>query len=233
MTHPVLKATVEGLFLGKTASLWRGKPTSAILKTAAVGPQRLTSTGFETDEQADLKVHGGPDKAVHHYAADHYADWQAAGLLPPGMRPAAFGENISTYGITDQTVCIGDIFRLGTALVQISQGRQPCWKLNAHTGQDQMAYHFQKMQRTGWYYRVLVPGVVETGDDLSLVERPHPHWSVAKVTHARLSRQIKPAEAQTLADMPDLAPGWRTAFAGMATGISTEDTGPRLNPPAP
>ena len=92
----------------------------------------LTKTGFKTDQQADLKVHGGLEKAVHHYAADHYSAWrQEVDDEPDIFKPGGFGENISTIGMTENTLCIGDVFRMGTALVQISQGRQPCWKLNA------------------------------------------------------------------------------------------------------
>tara|TARA_R110002051_G_scaffold315152_1_gene393141 strand:+ start:55748 stop:56446 length:699 start_codon:yes stop_codon:yes gene_type:complete len=223
--------TISGLFTGSAQARWPGKPASAINKSAVQHPRMLTLTGFEGDQQADLKVHGGPDKAVHHYAAEHYANWQAEGLIPPGTRPAAFGENISTTGLTEHNVCIGDIFRLGEALVQVSQGRQPCWKLNAHTGQDQMAFLFQKTLRTGWYYRVLETGMVACGDDVTLAERPHPQWSVARVTHARLNQQAAKRDANELASLEALAPGWRKAFAMIAERGLKEDTSKRLDAP--
>ncbi len=219
---------IEGLFVGPARERWPGKPASAICKTAAEGPQSLTLTGFEMDQQADLTVHGGPQKAVHHYAADHYADWQAEGMIPTGTRPAAFGENISTHGLRETEVCIGDIFRLGTALVQISQGRQPCWKLNLHTEKDQMAHLFQKTLRTGWYYRVLEAGIVSQGDVIQLIERPQPEWSVATVTHARLNGQTARRTAKELAQLSELATGWRKAFARIAEGNLNEDTSKRL-----
>ncbi|SFT62667.1 MOSC domain-containing protein [Sedimentitalea nanhaiensis] len=229
--QPPDTCTVQGLFTGRVRPRWPDRPASAIHKTAVAAPQTLTPTGFQADQQADLAVHGGADKAVHHYAADHYADWQSEGLIAPGTTPAAFGENISTLGLVETNVCIGDIFRLGTALVQISQGRQPCWKLNAHTGQDRMAYLFQKTRRTGWYYRVLETGQVAPGDSIALQERPNPHWSVAEVTHARLTHRIAPDRALALSRVAELAQGWSAAFARMATGDGAEDTGPRLTPP--
>jgi MOSC domain-containing protein YiiM len=228
---PNLSSKIDGLFVGKVADRWPGKPPSAIQKNPAIGAQDIGAHGFVQDAQADLKVHGGVDKAIHHYAFDHYAGWQAEGLIPDGAMPAAFGENISTTGLTEDTLCIGDILRLGSATVQISQGRQPCWKLGFHTGEDKMPYLFQKTGRTGWYYRVLAEGSVAVGDRISLVERPQPNWTVRIVTQARLTRRITPEDAAQLADMSELAAGWRQAFAKMAEGHFKEDTSNRLGGP--
>lgn len=223
--------TIAGLFVGPARARWPGKPASAIHKSAVQQARLLTLTGFDGDQQADLKVHGGPDKAVHQYAAEHYANWQDEGLIAPGTRPAAFGENISTTGMTEHNVCIGDIFRMGKALVQVSQGRQPCWKLNAHTGQAQMAYLFQQTLRTGWYYRALETGPVAAGDTIILTDRLHPQWSVARVTHARLNSQAATPDAKELAQLEGLASGWRKAFAMIADGSLNEDTSKRLDGP--
>lgn len=228
---PNLSSIVEGLFVGKVADRWPGKPPSAIQKDPATGPQDIGVHGFVRDAQADLEVHGGADKAIHHYAFDHYAAWQLEGCIPGGTKPAAFGENISTTGLTEDTLCIGDILKLGSATVQVSQGRQPCWKLGLHTGQEKMPYLFQKTGRTGWYYRVLDVGVVSVGDTITLAERPQPDWTVRRVTQARLTKRIAPAEAIQLADMPELADGWRAAFAKMAAGQMREDTSGRLDGP--
>ena len=131
MALPKLETTIENIFLGTVEERWPGKAPSAIHKSCAAGAQAIEAHGFTADAQADLKVHGGADKAIHHYTADHYPFWRSEGHLPTSTIPAAFGENISTFGLTEDTVCIGDIFTLGSAVVQISQGRQPCWKLNA------------------------------------------------------------------------------------------------------
>ncbi|WP_298922562.1 MOSC domain-containing protein [uncultured Roseobacter sp.] len=228
MAHPDLAARISGLFLGAAKTRWEGKPPSAIQKEKVTGSQNITRTGFSGDEQADLMVHGGAEKAIHHYASDHYDAWQSEGHMAADTCPAAFGENISTRGLTEDNLCIGDILTLGTATVQISQGRQPCWKLGLHTGNEKMPYLFQKTGRTGWYYRVLEPGIAAPGDLISLLERRHTDWSVRRVTQARLTRRISPQEAEILANTKDLAQGWRKAFARMADGISEEDNSTRL-----
>lgn len=115
-----LMARVEGLFLGKIEHRWEGRAQSAIGKVAASGAREIDENGFLGDAQADLDHHGGREKAIHHYAADHYPDWIAEGEIPIGTKPAAFGENVSTHGMTEETLCIGDILRLGSSVVQIS-----------------------------------------------------------------------------------------------------------------
>ena len=107
-----------------------GEP-SGIDKQPVSGALTAGPTGLAGDRQADLRHHGGPDKAIHHYPAEHYLAWQATGLPldPARLQPGGFGENISTTGLTEQTVCIGDVFRAGSIVLQVAQARQPCWKL--------------------------------------------------------------------------------------------------------
>ncbi|WP_374015642.1 MOSC domain-containing protein [Phaeobacter sp. A36a-5a] len=228
MTRPDLSAPIAGIFHGAVHSPWADKPPTAIHKSPVAGSQMIDINGFTGNSQADLTVHGGADKAIHHYASEHYRLWQDEAELPPTAVPAAFGENIASYGLTEDTLCIGDILRLGSAVVQISQGRQPCWKLGLYTQNKRMPYLFQKTGRTGWYYRVLEPGAVQTHDEIRLIERRHPEWTVHRVTHARLTRKITAGEAASLADLADLAAGWRAAFARMAGGDTGEDTSARL-----
>ncbi|WP_170415449.1 MOSC domain-containing protein [Ruegeria atlantica] len=228
MTLPELSAEISGIFLGNVQDRWQGKPPSAIQKDRVSGRQAITLTGFSKDAQADLTVHGGKEKAIHHYALDHYADWQSEGHMATGTKPSAFGENIATTGLTEENLCIGDILRLGTATVQISQGRQPCWKLGMHTGNERMPYLFQKTGRTGWYYRVLEPGEAEAGDRITLIERRNTNWSVLRVTRARLTRRVSREDAKALSQLADLALGWRQAFARMTDGEIKEDTRERL-----
>ncbi|WP_281856959.1 MOSC domain-containing protein [Litoreibacter halocynthiae] len=219
---------IDGLFFGKVAQRWDGRDPSAIGKIPVTGYHEINEFGFVSDEQADLKNHGGHDKAIHHYATDHYADWIAEGEVPDGTKPATFGENIASFGMTEKMLCIGDTLRLGTAVVQVSQGRQPCWKVSAHTTNKNMAYLFQKTGRTGWYYRVLESGIAGVGDTVSLLDRTQPDWTVERVTTARLTRRVSEADAIILAVMPELADGWRSAFSKMANGDFGENTSHRL-----
>lgn len=229
MTKATLSSIIDGIFCGQVQHRFEGRGPSAIGKTAVTGPQTIDENGFIEDAQADLEHHGGSDKAIHHYASDHYPTWISEGEIPKGSVPAAFGENIATTGITEDTLNIGDILSLGTAVVQVSQGRQPCWKLSEHTGNKRMAYMFQKTGRTGWYYRVLQGGKVGVGDRIQLLERPQPNWSIKRVIAARLLRQVSDEEAAILAEMPELATGWRAAFAKIASGNRSEDTTKRLD----
>lgn len=228
MTLPNLSSRIDGVFFGKVLNCWEGRDLSAIQKTLVSGAQEINEFGFVKDEQADLENHGGADKAIHHYASEHYQDWITEGEIPTGTVPAAFGENIATKDMTEWTLCIGDKLRLGTAVVQISQGRQPCWKVNEHTKNKKMAYLFQKTSRTGWYYRVLEKGVAGIGDHVTLIERTQPNWSVARVTSDRLTRRVSQRDAEALAVLPELADGWRQAFRQMAEGNNQEDTSRRL-----
>ncbi len=138
--------TVDAVLAGKVAPLGDEalNKTSAIAKTPVDGRVRLGETGLEGDQQAELKVHGGPEKALHHYPFDHYAVWRRewqAGV--PGLarldQAGAFGENISTSGLTETDVCVGDVYRIGSAIVQVSQPRQPCWKLNLRFARADMS----------------------------------------------------------------------------------------------
>lgn len=161
---------------------FRGDETSAIGKAAVTGCVRVTGLGLIGDEQADLAVHGGPEKAIHHYPHDHYAWWRTMlGDHPLLDETGAFGENVSTEDLTEESVCIGDRWRLGTALVEVSQGRQPCWKLDHRFGGKPVMARMVKARRSGWYYRVIEEGQVEAGDALALVDRPFEAWSVARV----------------------------------------------------
>ncbi|MEW9856012.1 MOSC domain-containing protein [Novosphingobium sp. M1R2S20] len=176
MTTPILSINC-----GKVAP-FRGSDSSAIGKWPVEGHVHVERLGLAGDEQADRSVHGGPDKAIHHYPHDHYAWW--AQELPECTllsSVGAFGENVSTEGLAEDVVCIGDTFRLGTALVEVSQGRQPCWKLDHRFDGAPMMKRMISSRRSGWYYRVLEEGSVGAQDALVLVDRPFPDWSVARV----------------------------------------------------
>lgn len=184
----------------------RGEP-SAIDKQALSEPVFLGYAGFSSDQQGDPRHHGGPEKAVHHYAAEHYALWAFELSDSPGVQNlviGGFGENISTYGLTEESVSAGDIFRLGHALIQVSQPRQPCWKLNVRFNVSQMALRVQTSGRTGWYYRVLEPGWVAPDSCLDRVERPYPAWTLSRVQNVLYRDRLNTDELRGLAAVSTL-----------------------------
>jgi MOSC domain-containing protein YiiM len=197
----------------------RGAVRSAIGKNAREGPVEIGYLGLQGDEQADLSVHGGPDKAIHHYAFDHYPFWRATlGANPLLDRPGAFGENISTHGMTEREVCLGDRYRLGTAIVEVSQGRQPCWKQQHRLGHDGIVALIVNYRIPGWYYRVLEPGVVQAGDTIVLLERPLPQWDVERMFGLLIAGDgaDDPAALRELARLEVLATPWRGLAARLA-----------------
>ncbi|WP_428647518.1 MOSC domain-containing protein [Roseibium sp.] len=222
-------ATILDLFLGQPEHRWEGKAPSAIRKVRVDGPVEMTETGLAGDTQADLTVHGGPEKALHIYPSEHYAHWREAFPEKADLyAPGGFGENLSTEGFTEEDLCIGDVFSAGTARLQISQGRQPCWKLNLHTDNPVQAASFQKTGRTGWYFRVLEPGRMEAGDKISVIDRPCPDWNLRDVILARFNPRLDADTARALADLEELAEPWRTSFAKKANPAFHEDTSRRL-----
>lgn len=185
---------------------------SAIGKFPISGPVTISLLGLMGDEQADLFNHGGPDKAIHHYAFDHYQFWRGElGEHPLLAAPGGFGENISTLGLTEDTVWLGDRFRLGTALVEVSHGRAPCWKLGHHFGRADLVKRVVRSNRAGWYYRVLEPGQAAAGDNLMLVERGLSDWTLARLFSVLIAKNPRrdPAELRELAMLPVLAEAWR------------------------
>lgn len=202
---------IDAVLTGK-ARAFRGDDRSAIAKKPTAEKLHVGFLGIEGDEQADLSVHGGVDKAIHHYPRDHY-DWWAETLGGHALldAPGAFGENISTEGLIESEACVGDRYRLGTALVEISQGRQPCWKLGHRFGIARVPATVVATRRSGWYYRVVEEGSVIAGDPLELVERPLPDWSVERVFYLLIggAGEREPAALRDLAAMDALATTWR------------------------
>ncbi|MTH35015.1 MOSC domain-containing protein [Paracoccus limosus] len=217
------------LLIGRAAPLPDGGALSGIAKTPVAGPLALGSEGFAGDEQADRRVHGGPEKAVHHYPRDHYDAWaRDLGPLPVLAVPGAFGENISTSGMTEDGVAVGDVFRLGSAILQVSQGRQPCWKLSRRFGVADMARRVQDSGRTGWYYRVLQEGSVASGDSLQLIDRLAPDWSLARLWRALYVNRLDRDELAGIAALDVLAEGWRRYAVRRLESGRVEDWTARL-----
>jgi MOSC domain-containing protein YiiM len=200
---------------------FRGHEPSAIAKVPVTGPVRVTRLGIVGDEQADRAVHGGPDKAIHHYPHEHYGWWRGV-LREQDLleAPGAFGENVTSKGSSEADVCIGDRWRLGTALVEISQGRQPCWKLDHRFDGAAVMARMVKSRRSGWYYRVIEEGEVAAGQPLELVDRPFADWSVARVFGLLIAGDHKRDRAglEGLAQVTALAEPWIRRRAALLAG---------------
>lgn len=211
-------AEILAVLLGQVRP-FRGDETSAIGKLPVAHAVVVGLMGLAGDEQADRTVHGGIDKAIHHYPADHYDWWRAQlGAVPILDAPGAFGENISAAGLDETNVFLGDRFRLGTALVEVTQARQPCWKLDHRFGAKVVMVQVVKTRRTGWYYRVLEPGRVQAGDTLELVERPYPDWPLASLFALLIGGEAKDrlADLRALRDVPVLAETWKVRRTKLA-----------------
>lgn len=217
------------LLTGRAAPLGDQGQLSGIVKTPVLGALPLGPEGFLGDEQADRRVHGGPEKAVHYYPQEHYPLWrQDLGDLPVLEAWGAFGENISARGLTEADVSVGDIFTLGSALVQVSQGRQPCWKLNKRFDQPDMARRVQGTGRTGWYFRVLQAGQVAPGDQLKLIDRIAPEWTLQRIWHVLYIDRMNLSELSAIAKLDVLADGWRRHAARRVESGMVEDWTKRL-----
>lgn len=188
---------------------------SGYVKRSVGEPVWVSRTGIRGDGQADLKHHGGPEKAVLAYAASHYARWrEELGITEFGA--GALGENLTVQGMSEESVCIGDTYRAGEVLMQVSQPRQPCWKISRRWRVKDLALRAQESGRTGWYLRVLHEGWLQTGTKLELVDRPMPEWSVARASRLLHVEKQDRKNAAVLAACELLAPSWRETFAKRA-----------------
>ncbi|MEK7668013.1 MAG: MOSC domain-containing protein [Gemmatimonadota bacterium] len=148
----------------------KGEVLSGIRKLPVMGRVRVGALGLDGDAQADLKVHGGPDQAVYAYSRDHYARW-AGELARDDLAPGSFGENLTVEGMLETDVRIGDVYQVGSARLQVTKPRSPCFKLAAWTGLPTFPKLFLASGRTGFYLRVLEEGEVGAGDAIALVRR--------------------------------------------------------------
>ena len=201
-------AIVDGLFIGEIRILEPDGHRTGLYKQP-VRQATVQRLGLVGDHQADRRYHGGPEKAVHQYPPDHYsriaAHFPAAAIHAV---PGALGENLSSAGMTEQTVCIGDRYRVGTVELEVSQPRTPCWKLNHRFGEKRLAQFIQTEGITGWYYRVLQEGEIESGAAITLHARPNPEWPLARFWQLVNPHRPEPAALYALANATGLTASW-------------------------
>jgi MOSC domain-containing protein YiiM len=187
----------------------RGSWRSAIYREPVAGPVALGLRGLAGDQVADTESHGSPDQAVCCHPLSHYAAWCAEYELPAdSLGPGSVGENWTLSDIDEAGVCIGDIYAVGTALVQVSAPRYPCIKQERKLGLAGFLKRTMATLRSGWYLRVLTPGEVSAGDSLALRERPRPDLTIARL-NAHMHHSFDPDLAQELLGVEELAAKWK------------------------
>lgn len=170
----------------------------------------LEREGPSGNAQVDTANHGGVDKAVLAYAACHYPQWRAE-LVRDDLGWGGWGENLVLEGLDEETVCIGDRYRIGDALVEVSQPRQPCWKLGARWAMPELTRRTIETARTGWYLRVMESGIVRAGDTVVLVDRTNPAWTVARAMRVFFGGHTE--ERRRLSRVPELSAAWRSSLS--------------------
>jgi len=203
-------ARLVSIHVGKVAPLGPDAVLSGFVKSAVQGRINITPLGVEGDEQADLSVHGGLEKAVYGYSLENYADWisdhpQHEKSLVPG----GFGENFCITGLREADLCVGDVHRIGTCAVQVCQPRQPCFKLALHFSDKKLPKAMIHNGRAGWYYRVLESGSAAAGDSVQLIDRPNPDFPFTRLVALVAKARASADELARLREMPGLASQWR------------------------
>jgi MOSC domain-containing protein YiiM len=231
---PDARTRLLQVLTARVEPLGRRRELTGIYKRRRSGPVTIGISGIAGDMQGDVKHHGGPEKAIHHYAFDHYARWKAelAGRSACTFdAPGAFGENFSTLGVNEADVNVGDTYGVGTAVIQVSQARQPCWRLNVRFALEDMALRVQTSGRTGWYYRVLEPGAASEGDGLELLDRPNVDWPLSRLLHYLYVDRLNGEALREIAALPFLSESWRTLAMQRLNRLAVEDWARRLQTP--
>lgn len=221
----MILSQIDVLLIGQPKPFHADGMMSAMARLPVDRPVFLGKHGFDGDRVADPTVHGGADKAVHFYSAEHYPKWiahfAAENFVHPLLDQAgAFGENISASGLTEDKVRIGDRFRIGKALVEVAQGRQPCWKLDHHFGVHGLSGAVINSGRCGGYFRVIEEGEVAPGDSIEQEHVAEHDWTVARTFNLLIGgghRAIgAKSQLRALAALETMAESWRARAAKLA-----------------
>jgi MOSC domain-containing protein YiiM len=195
--------------------LWQGKTVrTSIFKQPVAGPVAVHAEHLAGDGQADLRVHGGPDKAVYAYPQEHWAYWQQ--YLPAAqLVPGAFGENLTTVGLLETEVRVGDCFRLGTAVLMAMQPRRPCVKLGIRLARPSIVREFELARRSGIYFRVLQPGIIQAGDAITLAQASPHAVTIQDMVDCLAPGPHDIAKVRALLATPHLSVSWQQRLTGL------------------
>jgi MOSC domain-containing protein YiiM len=188
---------------------WKGITVSTgIFKEPVAGPVAVRRDNLDGDRQADLTVHGGPNKAVYGYASEHYPYWRKQ--FPNMELPwGVFGENLTTEGVSEDSLHIGDVVRVGSAVLRVVQPRQPCYKLQIRFGRDDIIQRFLVSGRSGFYFSIVQQGEVEAGSEIEVVSRDENQVSIADIHRLYLGVEPDPELLQRALRVPVLPEGLR------------------------
>ncbi|MBI3769437.1 MAG: MOSC domain-containing protein [Deltaproteobacteria bacterium] len=191
---------------------WRGKMVrTSIFKDPVVSPVRVRKLNLDGDEQADLSVHGGSDKAVYAYPSEHYGYWREQ--LPGVELPwGAFGENLTTEGLSEHDLHIGDRLSIGSAEFVVTQPRIPCFKLGIRFGRPDMVKLFQRSGRNGFYLAVLREGVLSTGDAIRVLPDEQSRVTVAEIVRLYVADEPQQEPLRRASELAALPESWREYF---------------------
>jgi len=189
--------------------------TSAIWKEPVEGPIWAGYEGLSGDTQVARKSHGGPERALLLYCAEHYPRWRAE-WGRRGIGPGAFGENLTVSGLDESTVCVGDIFQVGEVRIEVSGPRSPCQTLVRRHRRPGLIEEVQGTARSGWYVRVKNEGWLERGLELTLLDRPYPQWPIDRAATVMRNRAKTPDESALLGGCPALLADWRAKLGAEA-----------------
>ncbi|UBH08304.1 MOSC domain-containing protein [Macrococcus armenti] len=225
---------VQSMFIGKPKQLGDSNATDKMQQAwvSAINRDRVDGgcvdvLGFNGDEVADKKHHGGVDKAVFCYPYAHYELWRHE--LNIDIDAGGFGENLCVTDMDESTVCLGDVYEIGEARLQVTQPRKPCWKPARKFGELELSRITEENGRTGWYFKVLVPGEIKEGDEIRLVERLHNAWSIARCNDV-MHRSTDIDAVKEMSELPELAETWKVSLQKKLEG-HIEDSSRRIYGP--
>ena len=192
---------------------WKGITVSTgIFKEPVAGTVTVRRDNLDGDRQADLTVHGGPNKAVYGYASEHYPYWRKQ--YPQMELPwGVFGENLTTEGVSEDSLHIGDTVRVGSALLKVVQPRQPCYKLQIRFGRDDIIQRFLVSGRSGFYFSIVEEGEVEAGSAIEVLSRDENQVTIADINRLYLGVEANPELLRRALRVPVLPEGLRGSLA--------------------
>jgi len=200
------KHYLTNIYCGKVAD--RYGIETAIDKQAVNTSLYLSFDGLAGDECADKLHHGGLERALHQYPAEHYAYWQEKYNTDNAWQAAGMGENISSTGMTEQTVYLGDRYQWGEAIIEVSQPRSPCFKLNKRWGIENLSVDMQDVSRSGWLYRVIQPGMVSVDEPLELIVRVDNAMTITEVCETFFGDPLNKEKLLKLKEQDTLSDSW-------------------------